>query len=146
MLHLLTELLPPGRTSHYAGDDDLHVQLYLDDGRGPALVRVSVGQAAPYGDEPARGGTATVTITEAPGDCGLGTEVGAAWPDGTRVDVGVPTCLPFDGRQNRPTRAALTVDQAVRVATDPRWGVTMDAGLVTGAARYFPSVPVAVLG
>ena len=59
MLHLLLQLLPPGRTSHYGADfdDDLSVQLYLDDGRGPAMVRVALGESEKsdqLGDETGR--------------------------------------------------------------------------------------------
>jgi hypothetical protein len=144
MLHLLLTLLPPGRTSHFgvSADDDLLVQLYLDDGDGPAMVRVSLGRDAPFGDEPPRGGTATVTIDRTPGDCLRDTVVGAEWPDGTVVRVDVPTCLAFDGVQNPPSRAALTVDQAIRVATDPRWGMTMGAALVDAGAERFAALPV----
>ena len=144
MVHLLTLLLPPGRTSHYgvAAGDDLLVQLSLDDGDGPALVRVALGRDAPFGDEPPRGGTATVTIGHTPDDCLRDTVVGAEWPDGTVVRVDVPTCLAFDGVQNPPSRSALTVDQAVRVATDPRWSMSMGAGLVDAGARRFPALPV----
>lgn len=144
MVHLLTLLLPPGRTSHFgvSASNDLVVRLYLDDGDGPAMVRVSLGRDAPFGDEPPRGGTATVTIDRTPGDCLRDTVVGAEWPDGTVVRVDVPTCLAFDGVQNPPSRSALTVDQAVRVATDPRWGMTMGAGLVDAGAKRFAALPV----
>jgi hypothetical protein len=144
MVHLLTLLLPPGRTSHFgvSADNDLLVQLYLDDGDGPALVRVSLGRDLPFGDEPPRGGTANVTISRTPDDCLHDTVVGAEWPDGSVVRVDVPTCLAFDGVQNPPSRAALSVDQAVRVATDPRWGTTMGADLVDAGARRFGALPV----
>jgi hypothetical protein len=144
MLHLLTQLLPAGRTSHYgvAAGHDLHVQLYLDVGDGPAMVRVALGKDTGYADSPVRGGTATVTVTREPGNCVQDTVVGAAWPDGTLVEVDVASCLAFDGRQNRPARPALTTDQAIRVATDPRWGLTMDDQLVSRAAARFPILPV----
>jgi hypothetical protein len=143
MLHLLTLLLPPGRTSHYgvASDDDLHVQLYLDDGNGPAMVRVSLDKTAGgtvRSEESPRGATATVTIQHMPDNCVQSTVVDAEWPDGTLVQVDVATCLPFDGVRNEPTRSALTADQAIRVATDPRWGVMMDERLVRVGAQEFP--------
>lgn len=143
MLHLLTQLLPPGRTSHYevAPDDDLRVQLYLDDGGGPGMVRVEVGKNPPVVDEPPRSGSVSVTISHMPDNCVQTTTVDAMWPDGTLVRVDVATCLTRDGA-NEPTRAALTADQAVRVATDPRWGVTMDRQLVATGAKRFPGVPV----
>lgn len=141
MLHLLLQLLPPGRTSHFAvaADDDLQVQVDLDAGGGPGVVRVEVDRS-PFGDEP-RGGTASVTITHMPDNCLRSTSVGASWPDGTLVRVDVANCV-ADRSGTRVTRPALTVDQAVRVAADPRWGVTMDERLVTVGAREFPKLPV----
>ncbi|MFI5892118.1 hypothetical protein ACIA5D_18625 [Actinoplanes sp. NPDC051513] len=143
MLHLLTQLLPPGRTSHFAvaPEDDLQVQLYLDGGSGPGVVRVEVDKSAPEkGAEPPRGATARVTIRHMPDNCLESMVVDAAWPDGTVVQVEVPSCL--DGPQLPPAPPALTVDEAVRVAADPRWGVTMDTALITVGASEFPSPPV----
>ncbi|MEU4238335.1 hypothetical protein [Actinoplanes sp. NPDC026619] len=117
------------------------MQLYFDDGRGPAMIRVAVAKNAPFGDQLSRGGTATVMISNNPGDCQAGTTVDAEWPDGTLVEVDVPTCLAAEAAAKR-SRPALTPDEAVRVATDPRWGVTMDAQLVSAASKRFPSVPV----
>ncbi|WP_203785811.1 hypothetical protein [Paractinoplanes rishiriensis] len=64
MLHLLTTLLPPGRTSGYAAPDDLSVQLYLDEGAGPGLVRATGSPPVrpspptrPSGSPPTRAGT-----------------------------------------------------------------------------------------
>ncbi|GAA2632495.1 hypothetical protein [Paractinoplanes durhamensis] len=141
MLHLLTMLLPPGRTSHYgvSADDDLLVQLSLDDGRGPAMVRVAVDKIVPLGDEPPHAGIAQVTISSNPGNCRTTLAVDATWPDGTLVEVEVPTCPATAGGPSRP---ALTTDEAIRIAADPRWGVAMDPGLVADGAKLFPAVPV----
>ncbi|MET3423320.1 hypothetical protein BJ973_002532 [Actinoplanes tereljensis] len=133
MLVLMLQLLPPGRTSHYgvSADDDLHVQLSLDGGQGPAMIRVAVGQNAPLGDD--LPGGAFVTISDNPRDCEQATTVDAQWPDGTLVEVGLPACR---------SAPALTHDQAIRLAADPRWGVTMAEKLVTEGANRFPKVPV----
>jgi len=141
MLHLLTQLLPPGRTTHLgaAAQDDLQVQLYLDDGAGPGMVRVGVEKSEPIADEPPRGETVSVTISHMPDNCLQGTVVAAAWSDGTLVRVDVASCL---DRAGPPTLPALTDDQAVRVAADPRWGVTMDRALVAEGAKQFPTLPV----
>lgn len=120
--------------------DDLQVQLFLDGGSGPGVVRVEVDKNEPKGVEPPRGGTARVTIRHMPDNCLESMVVDAVWPDGTVVQVEVPTCL--DGPQLPPAPPALTVDEAVRVAADPRWGVTMDPKLVTVGAQEFPSPPV----
>ena len=146
MLHLLTQLLPPGRTTHLgvAAEDDLQVQLYLDDGSGPGMVRVAVARNEPIADEPIaddppQEGTVSVTIRHMPDNCLQGMVVDADWPDGTLVQVDVAFCLDQAGP---PAPPALTADQAVRVAADPRWGVTMDAELVDEGAKRFPTLPV----
>jgi hypothetical protein len=141
MLHLLTQLLPPGRTTHLgvAAPGDLQVQLYLDDGSGPGIVRVAVDQNGPIAGDLPRAEAVSVTISHMPDNCLQGTVVDAAWPDGTLVQVDVASCLDPAGPATVP---ALSVDQAVRVATDPRWGVTMDAALVAEGAKQFPTVPV----
>jgi hypothetical protein len=140
MLHLLTLLLPPGRTSHYAvaPDDDLRVQLYLDEGNGPALVRVELGKITPYGEETPRDGTVTVKIQHMPDNCAQSTMVDARRADGLTVHVEVADCLP---PERKPTGQALTTDQAVRIATDPRWGLSMDAGLVATGRQRFARTP-----
>ncbi|WP_433384732.1 hypothetical protein ACQPZX_24330 [Actinoplanes sp. CA-142083] len=117
------------------------MQLYLDGGDGPGLVRVEVDKNAPEkGAEPPRGVTASVTIRHMPDNCLESMVVDAAWPDGTVVQVEVPTCL--DDPRMPPAPPALTADEAVRVAADPRWGVTMDPRLVTVGASEFPDPAV----
>jgi len=137
MLHLLTLLLPPGRTSHYgvSSDNDLLVQLYLDAGDGPGMLRVTVDKRLTTPAIPDRGGSADVTVAHPDGDCAQGTTVSATWPDGTLVALDIASCP-------GGAHPALTTEQAVRVVTDPRWGVTMDADLVDTGARRFPTVPV----
>lgn len=115
------------------------MQLYLDDGSGPGMVRVGVESSGPISGEPPGGEAVSVTIRHMPDNCLQGTVVDAAWPDGTLVRVDVASCLDQAGP---PTLPALTVDQAVRVAADPRWGVTMDAALVAAGAKQFPTLPV----
>jgi hypothetical protein len=138
MLDLLTALLPPGRTSHYAvaPDNALHVQLYYDAGYGPSMLRLAVGQK-PTGRE--RGTTATVTVSHVPGNCVQDTVVVAAWPDGTTVQLDLATCLAFEGRRNPPAKPQLSEAEATVVVSDARWGVTMESGLVEQGARAFPA-------
>jgi hypothetical protein len=142
MLHLLTTLLPPGRTSHYAvaPDNDLNVQLYYDAGYGPSMLRLQVARR-PTGRE--RGSIATVTVSHVPDNCVQDTDVLAAWPDGTAVQLGIASCLAFDGRSNPPAKAQLSEAEAAIVVSDARWGVTMDADLVEQGAGAFPgALPV----
>jgi hypothetical protein len=149
MLHLLTQLLPPGRTSQFgaASDNDLHVQLYLDRGAGPGMVRVVVeqtppgAQLKPVAGRP-HGGTGIVTIEHFPDNCLQNTVVAAEWADGTMVQVDVASCLAWDGARNPAARPVLTAAEAVRIVADPRWGITMDAGEVDLAGKRFPAVPV----
>jgi hypothetical protein len=135
MLFLLTQLLPPGPTSRYAVAPGaaLHVGLDLDRGSGPAPLRVMMGDDGPGGA--ARGGTATVTVLHAPDDCTRDTVVGARWPDGTDVRVEVAAC-------GHPP--ALSVDEAIRLAADPRWGLSMDVDLVKQGTARFGELPVRV--
>jgi hypothetical protein len=138
MLHLLTTLLPPGRTSHYgvAGDNDLHVQLYYDAGYGPSMLRLEVNRTD---TGVPRGPAAKLKVTHVPGDCVRDTDVLATWPDGTEVQLDIATCLAFDGRTNPPAKAQLSEAEAALIVTDRRWGVTMDADLVDQAASAFPT-------
>ncbi|WP_250003746.1 hypothetical protein [Actinoplanes sp. M2I2] len=142
MLHLLTQLLPAGRTSNAAvsGAGDPHVQIRLDRGTGPGLLRVTVGLLPVEGARPPRGGTATVTILHVADNCLQDTVAIARWPDGTAVQVDVASCLTGSSRGPR----ALTADEAATVAADARWGVTMDPDLIKAGAREFGRVPVLV--
>jgi hypothetical protein len=147
MLHLLTELLPPGRTSHYgvAAENDLRVQLYLDAGSGPGMLRVTVGRLPAVEASGAPDGQVTVTVAGDAGDCARTTTVTADRSGGTRVRLEIASCLAGDDPSaTGATRPALTAEQGARIVIDPRWGVTMDAGLVDAGARRFPAVPVFV--
>jgi len=144
MLHLLTQLLPAGQLSNAAasGAGDRYVQVYLDRGDGPGMVRLVVGQLPAEGTRPPRGGTATVSIEHVPGNCLQDTVAVSRWPDGTAVQLDVASCLAGDGRTNPPGRPVLSADEAAGIAADPRWGVTMDADLVKAGDARFGRVPV----
>jgi hypothetical protein len=139
MLVLLKKLVPPGRTSGYgkSGDSDLHVQMYLDRGKGPGMIRVSVnGRPQP---EP-RTGKPEVTVDTLPDNCIQSRIVRAQWPDGLTVQADLSTCLAWDGKQNKPSVLAMTDDEASALVSDSRWGAIMDADLVRAGAKEFPSV------
>ncbi|MBU2665570.1 hypothetical protein KOI35_18840 [Actinoplanes bogorensis] len=141
MLHLLTQLLPPGRTSHAAvsSNEDLYVQMYLDRGAGPGMVRMMLGKLPADGP---RGTTPNVSVSQVPDNCLQSTVVVARWADGTAVQVDVASCLAGDGRTNPPGRVVLSPDEAARIAADPRWGVTMDADLIKQGEARFGGAPV----
>ncbi|RSM71770.1 hypothetical protein DMB66_06985 [Actinoplanes sp. ATCC 53533] len=141
MLVLLEGLLPAGRTSAPAktGPRDLHVQLYLDRGKGPGMIRVSVSGETRTGP---RTGTPAVTVDSLPDNCIQSTVARARWPDGLTVQADLATCLAWDGRRNPPAPRALSTDEARAIVADPRWGTTMDAGLVRAGADRFPHVAI----
>jgi hypothetical protein len=145
LLALLEELLPAGATSGYAGTDDgqLMVQVYLDTGRGPGMLRVAVG-TDPGGKaaDPAGGTQAAVaTVTELPDNCVQRTVVLHRRPDGISVQVNIASCLAWDGTTNPVAPQALTVEQAKAVAADPRWGVMIPRSLVDAGQAQHPDLP-----
>ena len=82
MLGLLGRLLPPERLNGPArtGPRELHVQLYLDRGNGPGMIRLSLsGQSGPG----PRTGIPAVTVDSRPDNC-----------------------IPSKGPASRPTRRA----------------------------------------
>jgi hypothetical protein len=139
MLELLTQLLPPGKTGNYAvaAGQDTHVQLYLTTGRGTGMIRASL--AKDLTGRPAGAGLATVTVDHLPDNCVQSIVVDASLPDGANVTLNIASCL--DGRPGRPAPQIITVEQAVGIATDPRWGLTMDAKLVDAGGKRFANLP-----
>jgi hypothetical protein len=146
LLELLLPLLPPGKTSHYAGDaNELMVQTYLDGGAGPGMIRINVAntkgdtaRSAPAGVKSASSDGSTYRVSRLPDNCIQNTIVFVQHPDGTLVQINLASCLAWDGKQNKPAKLALTVAQAVKIGADPRWGVQIDKSLVTAGAKQFP--------
>jgi hypothetical protein len=141
MLTLLTKLLPPGKTSHYAvaRDQATQVQLYLDTGRGPGMIRAVLEKDA--SGRPIAKDQVSVSVEYRPDNCIQSIVVDAALPDGANLAINVATCLAWDGKQNRPAPPAITAGEAVKIATDPRWGLTMDADLVNAGYKQFSHLP-----
>ncbi|MGA5298613.1 hypothetical protein ACPCHT_01720 [Nucisporomicrobium flavum] len=135
MLVLLRNLLPPGRTSDAAkaAHSDLQVQMSLDRGQGPAIIRVSV---AGYPSLP-RAGKPTVTVETLPDNCTQAKVVRADWPGGMTVQADLATCRMTAGGST-PTPLALTDEEAKAVVSDPRWGDGMDPALVRAGEQDFP--------
>jgi hypothetical protein len=72
------------------------------------------------------------------GNCIQSMVVSIDHPNGSMVQLSVGTCLAWNGTANPPGGPALTQDQAVKIADDPSWGLTMSAALVAAAQRKFP--------
>jgi hypothetical protein len=141
MLQLLTMLLPPGKTSNYAAvaGGNQHVQLFLDTGQGPGMIRAALERD--LSDRSAKRGMAWVTVDYLPDNCVRSIVVDAALPDGANLVIDIAGCLTWDGKKNAPAPQALTVEQAVKIVADPRWGLQMDAGLVATGQKRFPDLP-----
>ncbi|MEV4705179.1 hypothetical protein [Actinoplanes sp. NPDC049316] len=135
MLVLLRALVPPGKTADFAkaGGKDLQVQMSLDRGHGPALIRVSV---AGYPSVPGTG-KPKVTVQEMFDTCTQSLVVRADWPGGLTVQADLSTCRPSRGGSTA-TPPALTDEEATAVVSDPRWGAGMDPSLVRAGEQDFP--------
>ncbi|WP_326558930.1 hypothetical protein [Micromonospora sp. NBC_01796] len=138
LLELLTRLLPEGTTSGFAASTTVanYVQVYLDRGDGPGMLRLEVfhlpaGDAEPVG---------TAQLQETPSNCVQDRYVWINHGDGVGVSLAIATCLAADGSDNPPGVAALTTDEAVAILADPRWGTELPAELVTAGAARFPDL------
>ncbi|HEV7961479.1 MAG TPA: hypothetical protein VGP57_02970 [Actinoplanes sp.] len=143
MLVLLRELLPPGRTSDYAkaAGGDLHVQMFLDQGSGPGMVRVSISGFPRPGGGPTRLGRPKISVEKLPDNCIQSLTVDALFPDGTDVRADVASCLAWNGVTNTAATRPLTEGQASKLVANPGWGLTMDASLVLAGGTMFHDVP-----
>jgi hypothetical protein len=147
-------------------------QVYLDSGKGPGMVRLFVAAPEPKVPKmtPAQqkqrdaiiasvekdtvpGSLVTtkstlpdgrqVTVNLHKGNCIAGLQVSVARENGWSVLVQVSTCLAWNGTANKPGRAALTQEQALKIAADPRIGTTLPAEAVAQGAKDFPHLPIA---
>ncbi|MFJ5597743.1 hypothetical protein ACIP95_07360 [Micromonospora parva] len=142
-LELLTRLLPEGKTSGYAslqgsgaGPGTPYVQLYLDRGAGPGMLRLSVYQGG-LGGNPAPG---TVELTEVPDNCVQNKMVTVHHPDGVQVNLMISTCVDWGAKGILPARPVLSVDEATAVAASPMWGTKLPAEFVVTGSKRFPSL------
>jgi len=151
LLEVLLQDLPEGRTSHYAkAADGLHVQAFLHDRRSdPGMVRIKVLDGPDL--LPAQmvtdvrswklaGGNVATTST-LPEDCTRTLHVEVGRPDGVVVAVDVGSCLAWGGFRLGRGRLALTRDQAVKIADDPRLSGWMSTKLIERGAERAPDLP-----
>ena len=157
VVYRLTQLLPAGQTSGYAAasDNSEFGQIYLDRGHGTGMLRLDVYQKQPgqkQACEPSSSSDiqtacrklpdgSTVTITRIPDNCIQSLVVNVDHADGVGVQLNVGTCLAWNGHENPAGVEALTQDEAIRIADDPSWGVTMDSATVAAGAQEFPHLP-----
>ncbi|MCG5440992.1 hypothetical protein [Micromonospora foliorum] len=142
-LELLTRLLPKGSTSGYAslqssgaGPGMPYVQLYLDRGDGPGMVRLAIYQDD-LGGGPRPG---TVELTEVPGDCVRNKVVTVHHRGGLRIDLMICTCLIWEGKGTSPALPVLSVREATEIAANSIWGTKLPAGLVVNGAKRFSTL------
>jgi hypothetical protein len=150
LLELIGRLLPAGETSHHAvsSDDDRFVQVYLDRGQGPAMIRFSVAKAQSPAEMacPAFAsctdvGRDRVELMEIEQNCIQRWTVVLRRADGVVISLNLASCLTWNGTANPPAPKALTTDEAVRIAFDPRWGTSLPRDVVEAGQRNFPQVP-----
>ncbi|MEU7676722.1 hypothetical protein AB0C42_18150 [Micromonospora taraxaci] len=142
-LELLTRLLPQGKTSGYAslqssgaGAGMPYIQIHLDRGEGPGMLRLSIYQDR-LGDNPAPG---TVELTEIPDNCVQNKMVTVYHRDGLQIDLMISTCLFWERKGTSPAPPALSVDEAIEIAANPNWGTRLPADLVRSGAKRFASL------
>ena len=142
MLELLSRMFPDRTLSRGATVDDgdrLWAQVLMDGGDGPGRVSIEVTRDK-NPDSQVRTTGPKITVEHNESNCIQNVLVRSDWDDGTHVFLAVSTCLPWDGAGNPETTPPLTVTEARKVVSDPRWGVTMDAELVTAGAKNYPKL------
>ncbi|KJK57829.1 hypothetical protein [Saccharothrix sp. ST-888] len=150
LLQQLLSLLPPGQTSHYAGNggDEPLVQTYLTTAAGTGMIRLSVHPIA--GRMVCDGGTPKcvtdaagriVQVYHMEGNCVQSTGLLADRGDGTVVQIDLGSCLNYQDDRNRPGVQALTVEQAIAIAENPAVSTRLDRTTVLAGAARFPDLP-----
>lgn len=146
LLEVLLQDLPDGRTSHYAkaSDKGLHVQAFLDnDQSDPGMIRIRVidgpDAVRPQMMTDRRSWTLPsgnrATVVGLPEDCTRALHVEVRRPSGLVVTVDVGSCLAWSGFLLGQGRLALTQDQAVAIADDPRLSVQMASKLIRSGTK-----------
>ncbi|MEU8424314.1 hypothetical protein AB0C15_25920 [Micromonospora sp. NPDC048835] len=142
-LDLLTRLLPGGTTSGYmslrssaARPGMPFVQLNLDRGYGPGMLRLAIYRDGVGGDPP----LGTVELTEMPDNCVQNKVVTVHHRAGLRIDLTIATCLFWDGKGTSPAPSVLSVKEATEIAANPSWGTELPAEFVLNGAKRFSTL------
>ena len=95
-----------------------YVQLYLDRGDGPGMVRLAIYRDN-LGGDPAPG---TVELTEIPDNCVQNQMVTVHHRGGLQVNLMISTCLVWDPKGTLPAPPVLSVKEATEIAAQPESG------------------------
>jgi hypothetical protein len=159
VLQLLTQLLPGGPTSNYAGQSSggmITVQTYLNRGQGPGMLHLVLAPGSspdpstceignrdgvnttqcrsfPNGD--------TLELYEITNNCVQ--RYGALYvrKDGLAIHLNTASCLDWDGTRRPAGQRALSADEATAIVSDPAWAMKLPRTLVDQGARRFPDLP-----
>jgi hypothetical protein len=143
VLELLTRLLPAGTTSAFAvaDDDPLHVQLMIDRGQGPAMIRVSIFHAGGCQStcRPVGGGAVAAT-GEIPDNCIQRWRITVYHANGDAIAFDLSSCLEWNGTTNPPSPRALSDAEAIAIGANAGFGTKMPADLVAAGAQHFGTI------
>jgi hypothetical protein len=156
-LELLTRVLPEdAEASGYAqgdgeGPGETYVQIYADRGKGPGMIRFSIYDSPKPTAEDTEckpdetcydlpdGGQ--VTLFDNRGNCVDGTLVSLWRADGLSLTLRISGCLMWDGKKNPRSAEAVTVQEAITMILDPRWGTELPKEIVDAGADRFKRLP-----
>ncbi|MFV2017011.1 hypothetical protein [Micromonospora sp. LOL_023] len=152
VLELLSELLPPGRTSGYAQGDvrglapgTVAVQISLDRGDGPGMIRLWLSQEKPPPEPRCGAGElcyvlpdgGMVALSDIADNCVSGRSMVLHRADETRIRLNFARCLAGDGR----AEPVLTTQEALDIALDPRWGPELPLDVTKRGMLRFTELP-----
>ncbi|MFI5838244.1 hypothetical protein ACIA8K_00800 [Catenuloplanes sp. NPDC051500] len=153
-LELLVGLLPKGQTDGFAflPEGYAHVQVYLDRGDGPGMIRVYVGGVAEpavcYAEQTCADvvGVGLLVVEHNPTDCTRLLAVTLQRLDGVEITLQLADCLMWDGERNPAGAIALDLQEAVTLVLNPAWGPTVPDSLIKSGEFNFPKLDPIVGG
>jgi hypothetical protein len=142
LLELLTQKLPDGTPSHFAGETDsdgnLAVQLHLNRGQGTGEVLLNVIKSSKMhfsGVWTPLGNGIDYQVRHLYDNCRQHTIVLVRHPGGSLLQFNLTTCI---GKEGGKSPQILSVSEAAQIGADPRWGLTIDPALNQQGAARFP--------
>lgn len=155
-LELLDRILAKNTSGHAVGETSdpaagaTYVQIYVDRGKGPAMIRFSVSEERRRPDEltceawetcyPLDDG-GELAISDNPENCVAGRGITLRRADGILITANLARCLMWNGSTNPPAPVALSTQEAVDLVLDPLWGTRMPAEIVLAGTSNFPNLP-----